>query len=364
MKTVTIIGSSVAGLSTALELLKLKSNINVVMVDKKKKIGVPTICGGGVSVCKLRQAKVDVPKEAIATNLTGVRIYSPDGNCWELKSDKAYGYVLWRAKYEQMLADEVIGRGGKIMLGRFVERLPANVLFYPWIGADGFMGVTRRTVMCMPNPGDVHHCVQLRCKMNVLKNIVSIYFGRKVAPQGYAWIFPETDEIARVGLGIPRSLKLNPALFLNKFVKKIQATPVEKMQSKLVPTAPPPKNLVFGNIVLVGDAALLCDALTGGGIANAMISGKLAAKSIIEEDLESYNKKLRSLRRELTFRYKMKKVIYELDDEDFDQMVDGMKDFHPNLTRIGFALSQGLINLAIRKPKLLTKHKILRRVVR
>ena len=359
METITIIGCSISGLSAALELLKLKSDINVVMVDRKKKIGVPTICGGGVSVYKLRQARVDVPKEVIATNLTGARIYSPDGNYWELRSNKIYGYVLWRAKYEQMLADQVFNLGGEFFLGKngidILGLIHSDII----VRASGLLGSPKR-----PKLSDIHHAVQVKAKMNVPRNIVSIYFGRKVAPQGYAWVFPETSETARIGLGIPLSLKLNPALFLNKFVKRIKAKPIEKIKSKLVPTSKPLKNLVIGNSLLVGDAGLLCDPLTGGGIANAMLSGKLAAKAIVKGDLQKYNKYLKGLKCELTFRYKLKKVLYSLNDEDFNMMVDCMKDFHPNLTRIGFALFQGLVNLAIRKPRLLTKHKILRSLIK
>jgi digeranylgeranylglycerophospholipid reductase len=45
-----------------------------------------------------------------------------------------------------------------------------------------------------------------------------------------------------------------------------------------VPVGPPLPHLVANGLMLVGDAARQVDPLTGGGIANAMMAGRLAAE--------------------------------------------------------------------------------------
>jgi len=363
---VAIIGCSVAGLGTALELLKLDKSADVTIFDKKPYVGAHTICGGAISSFMLKELNMKLPNHVIGAEITAVRIYAPCGEFWELQSERRqpYGYILWREAFEKYLAQQVAELGGKIRMNYEIKDLNELSDYDYIVGADGLTGVSSK-LLGFPPKEDVHIAVQRIAYMrNHPKNRIDLYFGNEVAPKGYAWVFPEGyDRRARVGLGVPLSERVNPKKLLDRFMESIEAEPVLKLKAKLIPTAGSPKKLVFGRTLLVGDAAHLCDPSTGGGIANALLSGKYAAKAIVEGNPEKYDRYVRGLKRRNLYRYRLKQVLYELTDEEFNEMIYVMKRFKPNLVRISWAILHAILTLALKKPKLFTKHKVLRRLV-
>lgn len=111
-----------------------------------------------------------------------------------------------------------------------------------------------------------------------------------MAPGGYAWAFPKGEGKANVGLGVQADLAADSALnYLDRFIESqphlaqggvlslSKGSPVTLVVGG-VPVGPPLSRLVASGLMLVGDAARQVDPLTGGGIANAMIAGRLAAE--------------------------------------------------------------------------------------
>jgi digeranylgeranylglycerophospholipid reductase len=85
-----------------------------------------------------------------------------------------------------------------------------------------------------------------------------------------------------VGLGVQADLAADSALnYLTRFIESqpylAQGSPVTLVAGG-VPVGPPLPRLVASGLMLVGDAARQVDPLTGGGIANAMMAGRLAAE--------------------------------------------------------------------------------------
>ena len=110
---------------------------------------------------------------------------------------------------------------------------------------------------------------------------IEYYVGERIAPGGYAWVFPKGDDVANVGLGVQADLADEPALsYLDRFIDNqshlAPGSPVTLVAGG-VPLALPPPRLVTDGLMLVGDAARQVDPLTGGGITNGMAAGKLAA---------------------------------------------------------------------------------------
>lgn len=315
----------------------------------------------------MQEAQITIPKFAVAAQIRGTRIYSPNLKWWELRSENQnYGYVLYRSRFEAYLMDKILELGGKIDLGHEVgwfKSIPSEI----YVAADGLTGVCRRTLdLPMPSSEDVHIGVQIEARLEDYHNVDSLelFFGEEYAPKGYAWIFPlfPTVDIYRIGIGIPLSIKKNPQKLLKKFLNFLHAESYGQIRGKLIPTALPNKPLVIGNVLLTGDAGLLCDPATGGGIANGYMSGKFAARAIHENHLRNYERYCAGIKRRNHFRYNLKKILYDLSDEDYNDLIDGMQNFHPKLVRISWALAMALIKLTIKKPKLMMKHKILRRV--
>jgi digeranylgeranylglycerophospholipid reductase len=127
------------------------------------------------------------------------------------------------------------------------------------------------------------------------KNTIKVVFEPHYF--GYYYIFPKGQNIANVGVGRFNLNKKNRALHLNKELNDVLIKEglggyriLKKVQS-FTPSASVAR-LVWGNTLLVGDAASLCSPLHGGGIDMACISGRLAAELIASNQISQYPTRL------------------------------------------------------------------------
>lgn len=114
---------------------------------------------------------------------------------------------------------------------------------------------------------------------------------------GYYYIFPKGKNIAKVGVGRYHLKMKSRALQLNKELKDVlikESLDGYRILKKVLSFTPSSSvaRLVWGNILLVGDAAGLCSTLHGGGIDMACISGRLAAKLIASNQIPQYPTRL------------------------------------------------------------------------
>lgn len=357
---VVIVGGSVSGLACAEQILAL-TEFEVTVVDKKRVIGENPRCAGGVSLYMVERVGVWVPDSCIAAKIRRVRIYAPNGNYWEMKGEGAYGYVLDRAGFEQAMAERVRGLGGKIVLGHLVssEDLEFWQGKYDYIvGADGLVSVVRRW-LGLPSfpPRDIHLGVQKTIVMDSYpQDMIEIYFGEEVAPEGYAWIFPAGDGLVRVGLGVPMWRGWRAHKLLDDFVRN-QVGDHREVGSiaKQIPTARMPKTGVYGKVLLVGDALPSTDPATGGGIMQGIASGRAAGRAIAEGEPKKYDEYIRWLRKQNVQRYKLKNILYSFSDQDLNDLIWTMQGFKPKTMSIGKELRRAVIHLLLRKPRLLGK---------
>ena len=132
---------------------------------------------------------------------------------------------------------------------------------------------------------DTGVCVQyLISDIDIEPEYCDFYFGLEVAPLGYLWVFPKGNDIANVGVGIRGNIsgKGNKLAidYLNAFVKrKFPEGNVLGLVGGAVPVGYGLPRIVGDGIMLIGDAAHHSDPISGGGIANAMFSGKYAAET-------------------------------------------------------------------------------------
>jgi digeranylgeranylglycerophospholipid reductase len=115
------------------------------------------------------------------------------------------------------------------------------------------------------------------------------------APGRYAWVLPKDEGCANVGIGVQADLLGGGAGatesaamqgrggvlgLLENFIESdpclARGYPVTLVAGN-VPVALAPARLVTAGLMRVGDAARQVDPLTGGGIINAMLAGRLAA---------------------------------------------------------------------------------------
>ena len=127
---------------------------------------------------------------------------------------------------------------------------------------------------------------------NIKQDTNEIYTHKDYVP-GYFWIFPLSDNTANIGFGTTknniRKNKLNLIKCMNDMIKdsdiissKIANSKFDKIYAGIIPVRTT-KYPVSGNrYLLTGDAALLADPISGGGIENAILSGIIAAKNAKE----------------------------------------------------------------------------------
>jgi menaquinone-9 beta-reductase len=122
-------------------------------------------------------------------------------------------------------------------------------------------------------------------------NFLEFYFLKDFLP-GYFWIFPLPNGEANVGIAIVSEDVSKRKLNLKKCLEEVietrfkerfaHAKIVGKMDGFGLPLGSKKRQLSGDNYILTGDAASLIDPLTGEGIANALLSGVVAAEKAAE----------------------------------------------------------------------------------
>jgi digeranylgeranylglycerophospholipid reductase len=163
------------------------------------------------------------------------------------------------------------------------------------------------------------------------------FFGNRMAPGGYAWIFPKGSGLANVGIGIQGS-QSGPGMaqmLLNEFVQsRMPQAEILQMVAGGIPTSGPMSSTIADGIMLVGDAARQSDPLTGGGIINAMRAGKFAGetagKAVPSGDtgraaLKEYEDRCSiAIDKQLKRRYHAKKIFLNLTDDDLNNLIGSL----------------------------------------
>ena len=126
-----------------------------------------------------------------------------------------------------------------------------------------------------------------------------VRFDVGVIPFGYGWMFPKKRHLS-IGVASMRRGKSNLPEYYQKYLQLLGIKEVVKQVKHgfQIPVSPRQDGFIRNNILLTGDAAGFADPVTAEGISHAILSGQLAAASIIESYQESkeaevlYNRKL------------------------------------------------------------------------
>lgn len=229
--------------------------------------------------------------------------------------DEPHGYVVNRATFDHLLAQEAGAAGAHIHDNEPVRAIQASnqgidvttthdtyhARFL--IGADGANGVTARYL------GHTKPALAIGMEVHVKQDFpalllhshrIALYFG--TVPAGYTWIFPR-GQGASVGIGIPWKNAHHIKQQLTAFLSALSLPPklIDQARAHPIPAFSPfhRRPLGRGNILLAGDAAGLVDPVTGEGIYYALKSGEAAASAIAEskgsQDLvRSYRRRLKA----------------------------------------------------------------------
>lgn len=320
--TITILGAGPAGAAAALKLDRL--GIPCVLIDKTT-FPRDKICGDGIShrVVDILQRWIDPSvmerfKEAknIQLDSWGLSIEGTKENGFNIGYRPYYnktkesppGFVCKRWEFDNFLVDEV-RRSSNVTFHENTEIVDFQRNTQGWLLTDKSGNITIQTRLLIIADGAHSRFARLiggitldpKHNMASVKayykgvtgfhedNYLEFYFLKNFLP-GYFWIFPLPNGEANVGIAIVSEevskRKLNLRKCLNeviettpKFKKRFEnATLVGDIQGFGLPLASKIRKLSGDGYVLTGDAASLIDPLTGEGIANAILSGAVAAE--------------------------------------------------------------------------------------
>ncbi|MDI6798735.1 MAG: NAD(P)/FAD-dependent oxidoreductase [Candidatus Aenigmarchaeota archaeon] len=316
---VVIVGAGPSGCITG-EIVARKG-YDVLILEEHSEIGEPVQCTGLVSH---RIGKI--PKEIIVNKIKKARFYSKN-NYFEIKSKKPV-YLIDRKKYDKYLGRKAKKAGAKFKLStRFLDFRNRKVITTKGayetsllVGADG-PNSTVAKVSGLKLPGNLLKATQVNAKSNFDSDTVKLWFGSEVAPGSFAWVVPENEEIARIGLMAFE----NPSIYLEKFLKKIIGRIETTNRTGDVMRYGLIKKSVADNVLLVGDAACQVKPFSAGGLIYGKVGAGLAGKACIaalesndfsEKFLfENYEKEWKKkLANPIRLGMIMKKIFYKIQD--------------------------------------------------
>jgi len=321
---IIIVGAGPAGLSASFfsKYYDNDNNYRVLLLDrlsKEKYEKYHDICGGCISKVAFEEIKPIKPNH-ILENLKLTREYVVDKFRIE---NKINGYIINRPKFFYEILDEFKQMGGiyksisitDIKPGKEIIKIKTNkdeiIRTRFLIGADGASSITRKKM----NLGDINSTltVQYVIDKEPEHGVLKIFYDEKY--QGdYKWIFPNGDT-SKVGFPSLGNMKID---IKGKVLKK---------QSRLIGCGGL-RNIVKGNVLLIGDAAGQTNLLSKGGIRPGMFAGKIAAESIVK-----YNTPLRyqiDWKKSIFNTEKMNIAFEKLKNMNNDEIIEHLQPFKNN----------------------------------
>lgn len=334
-----------------------KAGMRVIALDKRQEIGSPVRCGEGLGL-HYEHITGKIPAGCVSAKANGMRVYTPNGKCFEIRDKGTKGYVLERKVFDKWLASQAVEEGAWVTPNASVlDYSPARAfkgvsevsvkhdgvlvkLKAPLVvSAEGMEALVARqagfpTAIAL---NDVDTCYEYELAGIDCGDTIDLYLGREVAPRGYAWVFPKGRHVANVGIGIGGTVGKNPKALLDEFISKdknlSRGKPVA-VKAGVISVGAPLKEFVKDGFMVIGTAARQVDPLHGGGIGLAVEAASMAAetaakawkqKDFSKENLQEYEKTWRASREKpLKNRMRLRKVLEAASDEDLNFMVSNI----------------------------------------
>jgi len=310
MKTINIIGGGPAGCYLAY-LLSNKFQVNV--YEEHKSIGQPVQCTGIVT--SSINNVVNIPKDIIINKINKI-IINGEKEKTEIKLKKP-DLILNRKEFDKYFYKKAKKNNVKFFLDHKLTRIEKNIIFLKnknkiikkekeiLIGADGPNSIVSKY---LGNKNNYYIGIQEVIK-NKNNNEVEVFLKHGK----FGWIVPENKLICRKGI---MANKKNAKKIFNNFTKKKKK---KKLQAGLIPIYNTKEIYNKKLTYIVGDAASLVKATTGGGIIQGLISSKILANCLINK--KNYKKELKKIRKELWLHLMTRKILDKLNKKDIDYLI-------------------------------------------
>jgi digeranylgeranylglycerophospholipid reductase len=298
---VLVVGAGPAGSSAA--RATAEAGAKTILIDKKKEIGVPVQCGEGIGKFLFPYLPFKVPREHLIWELNGIFFWKSD-----MKIERTGGiwssYAINRKIFDKWLANNAVNAGVKLLTNAelidleiengynvkkaFIRTPNGKIQIEPRavIAADGVDSTVLKLlgfeIDKKAKCGEV-----LSFEMKNLKidkpHSFQVFLG-EFAPGAYAYILPKSKTTANVGAGTVFAEK-----HIERYYEEFLEIPYVKKQVKnginveeksgWAPILRFTDKWVYGNVLLVGDAANQNFKPFVEGVLPGVICGGLAGKS-------------------------------------------------------------------------------------
>ncbi len=319
MTEISIIGAGPVG--NYLAYLLAKNNFDVSVFEEHKTVGLPVQCTG-ITTSYLGRL-IELKKDFVINKMNKARIFAPNNRFIDVRLNN--NIILDRTRFDQYLMGKAKKVGAKFFLNhRFVgyknniikiQNIKSNMIkefkVDYLVGADGQLSDVAKSAG-LKGKKDFLIGIQARVKLNN-SNVVEFY----PFIEEYAWVVPESKEIVRIGL----ATRKNPKKALNDFLRKrLKKYDIIDMQAGLIPIYNPRLRTQKDNVFLIGDAASMVKATTGGGIIQGLIAARALADSIINK--KNYHKEWKKyIGRDLLMHLKMRKIMDRFSMQDWNYLI-------------------------------------------
>lgn len=296
---VAIIGSGPAGASAALELTK--NGISTVIIEKEILPRYKT-CGGGLVYRGRKSMPFDI-SSVIEKEFHEVDTYFAATNLkFTAKRDQPIISMVMRDAFDNLIVEKARENGLTLLQNHKVTGISfgeiqtihtseGDVKAKFIIAGDGALSPiakiagwkeTRSIIPALEYEVEVPEADFERLSKKVR-------FDIDVIPYGYGWCFPKKNHLS-IGLGVcvKKKQKIDLKKHYVEYLKTLGINEVisEEAHGFVIPVSPRTDTFVQKNVFLIGDSAGFADPLVAEGISNAILSGILAAQSIVESKLD------------------------------------------------------------------------------
>lgn len=322
---------NVVGAGPAGSFFSLNAKDEVRIFEEHKEVGKPVACTGILTSAITDLINLD--KNVIANKIKRVRLIAPNGDYYvfKLKNEET---IVYRDKFDKFLIEKALDKGvelykhhrflnskknGKIISEFETDKGKKTFSSDILVGADG---PTSKVAQASGLYANRKNWVgkQYTANLSMEKDVFYVYFGD--VPDFFGWVVPESDTKARVGVASEKNVSTYFDILMKKL--KLNKKDLYECQAGPIPMYDPKNITSKDNVYLIGDAAGLVKATTGGGIVYGMRAGKILAECL--NNNLNYEKEWRKeLNKDLMFHLRIRKFLNKLDEKDYNELIKALK---------------------------------------
>ncbi|HTP65259.1 MAG TPA: NAD(P)/FAD-dependent oxidoreductase [Geobacteraceae bacterium] len=289
-----IVGAGPAGTTAAIHLAR--RGLGVCLIEKETFPRLK-VCGGGLTARAAGLLPVPVhPVVHQPCHRVELHFWKRKLN-FVARRDRPIIYMVMRAQLDNLLLDEAKKLGVTVYANNAVEDVseengrvtiltgkgPIYGRFV--IAADGVGSMVARRCGWPANDGAIP---ALECEVPVDQATLerfrgSARFDLEHPRHGYSWVFPKKEHLSVGVLSMARGVEgLRDSFRAYLDSLEIRPTAEARLHGALIPVRLRPGPPARGRILLAGDAAGLAEPICAEGLSNALLSGELAARAIVD----------------------------------------------------------------------------------